>query len=120
MQDMEPIAQPTLLGQAARAHHAHHAARHRLGADAAAAHAVGRTTLRPPRCTACCHDSAQHNILRHPQMLDTAHCTHTPCAARKKHEHETEPAHSRNARDTRGSAREHATKPEANAESIAA
>ena len=53
-------------------------------------------------------------------MLDTAHCTHTPCAARTKHEHETWPAHSRNARDTRGSAREHATKPEANAESIAA
>jgi hypothetical protein len=53
-------------------------------------------------------------------MLDIAHCTHTPCAARTKHEHETEPAHSRSARDTRGSAREHATKTEANAESIAA
>ena len=53
-------------------------------------------------------------------MLDIAHCTHTPCAARTKHEHETEPAHSRSARDTRGSAREHATKLEANAEPIAA
>ena len=44
MQNMEPIAQPTLLGQAARVHPAQHAAPHRLGADAAAAHAAGRTT----------------------------------------------------------------------------
>ena len=120
MQGEQPIAQPTLPDQTARVHPVSRAALHRLGADAAAAHAAGRATPRPQRCTACCHDSAQNNILRHPQMLDTAHCAHTPCAARTKHEHETEPAHSRSARDTRGSAREHATKPEANAESIAA
>ena len=109
---MEPIALPTLPGQAARVHPARRAARHRLGADAAAAHAAGRTTPRPQRCTACCHEPAQHNLLRHPQFLDKAHCTHTPCATCVMREHELRPFHSRSARDTSGSARGHATKPQ--------
>jgi hypothetical protein len=109
---MEPIALPTLPGQAARVHPARRTARHRLGADAAAAHAAGRTTPRPQRCTACCHEPAQHNLLRHPQFLDKAHCTHTPCATCVMREHELRPFHSRSARDTSGSARGHATKPQ--------
>ena len=44
MQGEEPTAQPTLPGQAARVHPVRRAALHRLGADAAAAHAAGRTT----------------------------------------------------------------------------
>ena len=44
MQGEQPIAQPTLPDQTARAHPVHRAALHRLGADAAAAHAAGRTT----------------------------------------------------------------------------
>ena len=109
---MEPTALQTLAGQDARVHPVSRAALHRLGADAAAAHAAGRTTPRPQRCTACCHEPAQHNLLRHPQFLDKAHCTHTPCATCVMREHELRPFHSRSARDTSGSARGHATKPQ--------
>ena len=101
---MEPTAQPTLAGQDARVHPAHHAAHQRLGADAAAAHAAGRTTPRPQRCTACCHDSPQHNILRHPQLPDNAHArTHH---ARHARHMSTRPGQSsRGARATRATAR---------------
>jgi hypothetical protein len=44
MQGEQPIAQPTLPDQTARVHPVSRAALHRLGADAAAAHAAGRAT----------------------------------------------------------------------------